>query len=313
MLGRQQRALTAGQKDDAGQGRGDGIEQATYSHVGNLLHAGLDGTLLAGDDHVDLQYGVLQAHALLVQFIEHRLQGMQGDVVTAFYGVIGVHQYFGFHHGHDTRFLTQRGVARQGMGVGFYAGAAGDAVTDGDHGAPLGEAGVEFAVFGKAGAQPVQTLGDFFTRVSGHVLGAGVHLDAGHNALVMQGLGKRYPGGRGLAQGLVEQDHAADVLGAAGRGDQQFPVGAAVFLGGLYAYAIEALLDGGKTLVYGEYALALCHHGGCGLFHLCLQIAHLSSPFTAVKRLSFGPIIMSVPACAQPGLSSGCWCRRAAP
>src|SRR5690606_34825665 len=67
-----------------------------------------------------------------------------------------------------------------------------------------------------------------------------------------------------LAQGLVEQDRAADVLRQVGRGQQQLAVGAAVLFGVLDADAGEALGDGAGGLVDGDDPLARGNHGEGG-------------------------------------------------
>src|SRR5690606_17865769 len=69
-------------------------------------------------------------------------------------------------------------------------------------------------------------------------------------------LRERHAVGSGLADGLVVQDRAGDVLGQPRRGQQQLAVGAAVFLGVVDAHRGEALADGGGGLVDGDDALA---------------------------------------------------------
>src|SRR5438105_2090139 len=74
--------------------------------------------------------------------------------------------------------------------------------------------------------------------------------------------------GGALADRLVEEDHAADVVGCAVRREQQLAVGAPVLLGRLDADRVEPLLDGAVALVGGENALARCDKGSCCLFEL---------------------------------------------
>src|SRR5690606_26389037 len=91
-----------------------------------------------------------------------------------------------------------------------------------------------------------------------------VDLDARDHAVVGHVLRERHAVLRRPADGLVEQDRAADVLGRVGRGQQQLAVGAAVFLGVLDAHAREALGDGAGGLVDGNDALARRDHGQGG-------------------------------------------------
>ena len=63
-----------------------------------------------------------------------------------------------------------------------------------------------------------------------------------------------------LAQRLVVQDHAADVVGGARGGEQHFAIGAARFFGRLQLDAVEALLDRAARLVGRQNALAFRDH-----------------------------------------------------
>src|SRR5439155_9959570 len=74
-----------------------------------------------------------------------------------------------------------------------------------------------------------------------------------------------------LADRLVEEDDAADVVAGALRREQQVAVGAAVLLGRLDADLVEALLDRAVAFVGGEDALAGRDKGaGC----LCKFVCH---------------------------------------
>ncbi len=57
--------------------------------------------------------------------------------------MIAVEQHFRLDDRHDAAFLTQRCVARQRVGVGLQTSIGGNAVADGNHGAPLGELGAK--------------------------------------------------------------------------------------------------------------------------------------------------------------------------
>ena len=217
---------------------------------------------------------MFQRHGLVAKGVEDRSQGLFRGPVADIDVIVGIHQHFRFHHGHDAGLLAQRRVAGQGMGVGFDTPVGRDMVADGDHGAPLGEPGAQFAVFGQAVAQPVQAFGYLLTGMSGQVLGARIHLDAGHNAFSYHRLREWHTVPGLLPQCLVEQDHAADELFPAGRGDQQFPVGAPVFLGGFDIDGVETFLYGRQTLVDGKNAFAFRHHGGGRLRHLFGHITH---------------------------------------
>ena len=177
-----------------------------------------------------------------------------------------VHQHFGLDDGHQARFLAQRGVARERMGVGgdaASAGPAGSAVAaspvfeaDADHAAPLGKAGAHVAVRVQALAQPVQAFGDFLAGVPRQVLGTDVDLDADEDARVCEDFGEWHAIGPALADGLVVQDHATDGSAQPRRGQQQFPVGAPRVHGLLDAGAGETLVARGGAFVHRQQALA---------------------------------------------------------
>ena len=76
-------------------------------------------------------------------------------------------------------FLADGGIARQCMRVGPDAGGRGDVAADGDHSAPLGELRAQLHILGTALGQAIQAFGHCLARTQGHVLGAGIDLDAG--------------------------------------------------------------------------------------------------------------------------------------
>jgi hypothetical protein len=131
-----------------------------------------------------------------------------------------------------------------------------DALADRDHGAPLREPRAELAVLVQALAQAVEALGDLLARRVGQVLRALVDLDPRDHALALEQLRERRPVGCVLADRLVEEDHAADVVRCALGREQHVAVGAPVLLGRLDADRVEPLLDRAVALVGGEDALA---------------------------------------------------------
>src|SRR4051812_33765919 len=87
-----------------------------------------------------------------------------------------------------------------------------DALADRDDTAPLGEARTELAVLLEPPAQAVEALGDGLAFGERQGLRALVDLDAGDDALRLEQLGEGRSVGARLADRLVEQDDAADVL-----------------------------------------------------------------------------------------------------
>ena len=92
---------------------------------------------------------------------------------------------------------------------------------------------------------------------AGQRLCALVHLDAGHRAGRLDQLDQRRAVLGLLADGLVIQDDAGDmVLHRLVGAEQEFAIVAAVLFGVLHADGVEALLDGAGGFIGGQQALA---------------------------------------------------------
>ena len=188
--------------------------------------------------------------------VEHGAQGGLGHLGAAFDRMLAVHQHLGLDDRHQPGLLRQRGETGERLGVGMDAGGAGEVRADGNHRAPLGEAGAELVVLGQPVAEAVETLGHHLAGGAGEGLGALVDLDAGDDALAAQRLDERAAVGGALAERLVEQDDARDELARAGGGEQDLAVRAAVLLGRFDVDRREALLDRRRRLVGREDPLA---------------------------------------------------------
>src|SRR6266568_4419426 len=168
----------------------------------------------------------------------------------------------------DSGLLAERGVAGEGMRVRPDAVLARQRVRDRVRRAPLREPGAELAVLLEPLAQAVEALGHRLALGVRERLRALVHLDAGDHALRREQLRERRPVVGALADRLVEEDDAADVLLGGRRGEEQVAVRAAVLLGRLDADRVEALLDRPAALVCGEDSLPLGDERGRGLVQL---------------------------------------------
>ncbi len=201
-----------------------------------------------------------------MQLLEHGRQRVARHFFATLDAVIAIHQHFRLDDRHNARFLAQRRVARERVSVGVDRELRRIARADVDHGAPLGEARTQLVVLGETLAQAVETFGDRLVCKAGHRLRAGVDLDARHDAELLQILRERRAVLGLLADRLVVQDHAADVVGGTGRSEQHLAVSAARLFGRLQLDGIEALLDRAARLVCRQDALALCDHCPCGRF-----------------------------------------------
>ena len=206
--------------------------------------------------------------------------------------VVAVHEHFGLDDRHDAGLLAQRGVAGERVRVHVdavvgRATAALDAVSIeyvARHLANLAPRSRYSARRSRSPSRPSVTVSPSET---GERLGAGVDLDAGDDALLLEQLDERRAVGRLLADRLVEQDHAADVVGRALGAEQHLAVVAPVVLGGLHRDRVEALLDGAAALVGGEDALARRDQRPGDLVELC-ETSHVVAP-------SWSPLTSATP------------------
>ena len=108
----------------------------------------------------------------------------------------------------------------------------------------------------RAAHAAIEALGDRLLQRVREWLRAEVDLDAGMDALIPEDLHQRRAVRGLLADGLVVQDDAADVLGNARRAEQHLAVRPAVVFRVFDADGIETPLDGAGALVRCEDALA---------------------------------------------------------
>ena len=91
--------------------------------------------------HVGLQNHALEQDALGDELSKNGVQGSFRHLGAALHGVVAVHQHFGLDDRHQAGLLAERGIESEDEGIGLEASLAGNAVADGDDGAPLGESG----------------------------------------------------------------------------------------------------------------------------------------------------------------------------
>src|SRR5438876_10403351 len=96
--------------------------------------------------------------------IENLSQRLLGDFEIAFDCVCAVHKHLRLDDRHKLAFLAKRRIASQRLGVARDTCVCWNSVADRDHCAPFGKARSEFSIFSQSITQPVETLGDFFTR-----------------------------------------------------------------------------------------------------------------------------------------------------
>src|SRR3954469_20136205 len=165
---------------------------------------------------------------------------------------------------------------------------AGQRVADRVGRTPLREAGAELAVVLEPLAQPVEPLGHRLALGMRKRFRALVDLDSRDDALRGKQLRERRPVVGLLADRLVVEDDAADVLLGARRREEEVPVGATVLLGRLDTDRVEALLDGAGDLVGGEDPLPLGDEGCGGLVQLGVRHGISLSRLLALREFHYG-------------------------
>ena len=146
------------------------------------------------------------------------------------------------------------------MRVGFKASGGWNAITDSNHGAPLGELGAELSVFFYPPSESVEPFGHDFARESGNINRSLIDFDPRHNAFFRKNLGKECAVTGGGTNGFIEKNNAADCfLDPLGR-QEHFTIGSASVFIGFDFNAIEASLDGARAFIGGKYSLALRNH-----------------------------------------------------
>ncbi len=130
--------------------------------------------------------------------------------------MLTVHENLWLDDGNDSLLLAKGGVSSQSVRVGDDAIVRGEALSDGDYSAPLGEACPELSVLSKSFAESIETLGDFLTRKASEVSCSRVHLDSRQDPPFRQNIDERSAISGALPQRLIKENDAAYVICEAG-------------------------------------------------------------------------------------------------
>ena len=205
-------ALTTGKESNAGHGCRHGALEDAHGALGDFLYAGLSRAFFAGDHHRRFEHRAFERNAIHVERLVHGVQGPLGDLLATLNSVIAIHQHLRLDDGHQTRFLTNRRVARQRVCIGGDAGGTGDVRANVDHRAPLGKFCAELHIVRATLGQIIEALGHRFAGAERQRLGACIDLDARQHAILVQQINERGAIGGFLAQRFIVQNHTADVI-----------------------------------------------------------------------------------------------------
>src|SRR4051812_10580978 len=197
--------------------------------------------------------------------------------------VRAVHEYFRLDDRHQITLLAKRGVTRQRLRVRVDTRACRNSVADCDDRAPFGKTRAKLPVFGQSLAQSVQTFRDFFSWKTSHGLGAFVHLDPWNDPLLLKHFNKTPPVAILLPNRFVEENHTADEFAGTFCSKQDFAIHPPVLLVRRHIDAFQSLLDGSRTFVGCQNALARYDQFSCYRFQIVSF--HASSPYRWVLSL----------------------------
>ncbi len=209
------RRLATGKKADARNGGRHRVQKAPYGTLCDLGDCRRGCEIGARKDHVGLQNHALEQNTVLFQLLKGLSKNLRRNPLAQINVMVTVHEDLWLDDGHNSRLLAKGGVSSQSVRVGADAIVRGEALSDGDYSAPLGEACPELSVFSKSLAESIETLGDFLTWEASEVSCSLVNLDPRQDPLFAQDIDERSAFGSVLPQGLIKENDAADVIGEA--------------------------------------------------------------------------------------------------
>mmetsp|Transcript_14437 Transcript_14437/g.29071 ORF Transcript_14437/g.29071 Transcript_14437/m.29071 type:complete len:217 (-) Transcript_14437:118-768(-) len=164
---------------------------------------------------------------------------------------------FGLHNRYKPVFLADGSIASEGVSglLDGQVGGLSHCSINLQHRPPLGEPCPCLVVLCAPLAESVQTLSCRLSIGQRQRHDSLVHLDAGQDALCLQKLHHRLPGGCLLVERLFEEDAPRDVLSHAFGLEQELSVGSSVWLSVFHPDVVEPFLDRACRLISRENSL----------------------------------------------------------
>mmetsp|Transcript_27017 Transcript_27017/g.61992 ORF Transcript_27017/g.61992 Transcript_27017/m.61992 type:complete len:441 (-) Transcript_27017:20-1342(-) len=253
----------AREEGDAGHGGGQAAVEGLHGHLGDGLRVGLVLALDARHGHRGLEERALEEDAVLAQLLVHGGEDALlharggGDVVGA------VDEDLRLDDRDEAALLADARVAREVL-RGDLDGEVSRAArldVDLERRAPLGEARALLVVLLGALLESVEARAPGLALAAARQrLQAGVHLDSGDDAVLVEHVHERLAIRVALEESLLEQNGARDVLADARGGEEEVTPLHAVFLDVLHPVGLEALPHGARGLVAREQALPRGDH-----------------------------------------------------
>ena len=223
--------LATGEEDNTWKGWHDRARQRADSEPSDLFCAALLSVRGTSSDHVWLEEGTLDDQVLVEHGLHDSAEDELGDAGALVDRVAAIGEDLGLDDGHEAVVLADGTVAGKGVGSLADGDHRWAAISDLEHGSPLGEAAALGVELGSAAIETVETLG------SGLAIGAAdgndslIELDTGLDATRAEELDEVLSTGSGLVDGLLVQDDAGDVLLDSWGGEEELSVSTSVVFG----------------------------------------------------------------------------------
>jgi hypothetical protein len=263
--------LATREEDNGGHGSRDSPLEGSDSVLSNDLRGHPLGVGARGD-HVGLQEATLKEDVVLVESLVAGSKDHLGDVSTALNVMRSIDKDLRLNNGHQTILLADDGVASKTLGVQVNGQLRWLVRANLEDSTPLGKAGASLIVLGAALGKVIMALGGGLLVGANNLDGTLVHLDAREHTALLEDIDKGLAVLGLLVEGLLEEDHTAEVLEGTRGAEEELTESTAVLLDVLNIDAGKALADGASGLVSSKDTLARGANVGCVLDQLLCKI-----------------------------------------
>jgi hypothetical protein len=264
--------LPTREEDDGGHSSRDSPLEGTDGVLGNDLRGHLLGVGARGD-HVGLQKGTLKEDVVLVESLVAGSKHQLSDISTALNVMRSINKDLRLNNGHQTVLLADDGVASQTLGIQVNGQLGWLIRANLENSTPLGKAGTSLVVLGAALSKVIMALGGGLLVGANNLNGTLVDLDAGEDTTLLEDINKGLAILGLLVEGLLKEDHTAEVLEGTRGAEEELTEGTAVLFNVLDIDAGKALADGAGGLISSKDTLARGANVGSVLGQLLCKIS----------------------------------------
>jgi hypothetical protein len=263
--------LPTREEDDGRHSSRDSPLEDTDGVLGDDLRGHLLGVRARGD-HVGLQKGTLKEDVVLVESLVAGSKHQLSDISTALNVMRSINKDLRLNNGHQTVLLADDGVASQTLGIQVNGQLGWLIRANLENSTPLGKAGTSLVVLGAALSKVIMALGGGLLVGANNLNGTLVDLDAGEDTTLLEDINKGLAILGLLVEGLLKEDHTAEVLEGTRGAEEELTEGTAVLFNVLDIDAGKALADGAGGLISSKDTLARGANVGSVLGQLLCKI-----------------------------------------